>query len=354
MAFVRPTLAELVTRVTADFVSRLAPAGTLLRKSMVLVLARVIAGATHMLHGNLAYVANQLFADTADFTFLVRIGTLFGVPPKAATFATGNITATGTNGSTIPIHTLLQRSDGTEYQTTAGATISSGSAVIPVTALLAATSGNCDTGTQLNFESPVSGVNSAVTCSDADGLTGGNDPETVDNYRPRVLERLQLPPQGGADADYVEWATTVPGVTRAFVYPGEQGLGTVVVRFLTDHPDGSDPTPDSPTITAVQDYLNTVRPVTADVVVIGPVANPVNFILQVTPNTSDVKNACTAQLKDLLAQGQAAPGATIFIWQVRQAIGGTPGLTNYNITEPLGDIAQTTNQWAELGTVTYT
>ncbi len=353
MSFIRPTLPELIDRITADFVSRLTPAGALLRKSMVMILSRVVAGAAHMLHGNLAYVENQLFADTADFVYLVRIGTLFGVPPKAATFATGNVTATGTNGSSITSGTLLQRSDGVEYRTTSTEVIASGTAVIPVIALLADANSNCDTSTQLNFESPVSGVNSAVVCSDADGLVGGNDAETVENYRPRVLERLQLPPQGGSTADYIEWATSVAGVTRAFVYPAEQGLGSVVVRFLMDHPDGSSPIPDSGTITAVQTYLDTVRPVTAEVVVIGPVSHLINFTLHVEPNTVDVKTACTAQLKDFLAQGQQAPGATLFLWQIRQAIGETPGLTNYTLTTPAADVTQTINQWAELGTVSY-
>ncbi len=43
MAFARPTLPELITRIEADMVSRLTGGGTLLRRSVVKVLSRVIS-----------------------------------------------------------------------------------------------------------------------------------------------------------------------------------------------------------------------------------------------------------------------------------------------------------------------
>ena len=53
MSFERPTLPDLVSRIQTDFVSRLALTGAVLRRSVVTVLARVLAGAAHMLHGHL-------------------------------------------------------------------------------------------------------------------------------------------------------------------------------------------------------------------------------------------------------------------------------------------------------------
>ena len=64
-------------------------------------------------------------------------------------------------------------------------------------------------------------------------LTGGTDTETDDQLRARILHRIQNPPMGGAQADYVTWALAVPGVTRAWAAP-EQGPGTITVRFLMD------------------------------------------------------------------------------------------------------------------------
>ena len=64
-------------------------------------------------------------------------------------------------------------------------------------------------------------------------MTGGVEAENDDDLRARILQRIQNPPMGGAQADYVTWALAVPGVTRAWAAP-EQGIGTITVRFLMD------------------------------------------------------------------------------------------------------------------------
>jgi hypothetical protein len=65
MPFTRPTLAELVDRIQNDLTTRFALTGTALRRSVVNVLARVEAAATHLLHGHLEFLSQQLFPDTS-------------------------------------------------------------------------------------------------------------------------------------------------------------------------------------------------------------------------------------------------------------------------------------------------
>lgn len=86
---------------------------------------------------------------------------------------------------------------------------------------------------------------------------------------------------GGTQADYEQWALEVPGVTRAFVTQ-EMGRGTVTVRFMMDgtYPDG---VPKDGDRQAVAAHIETVRPVTADVYVVLPVADPLNLRLRITP-----------------------------------------------------------------------
>jgi uncharacterized phage protein gp47/JayE len=111
MAFSRPTLTELVTRIEADYVSRLTGGGTLLRRSVVKVLARVHAGAMHLLYGFAAYIAKQLMPDTAEAEFLERWAAIWGIFRKLATYTTFNAVFTGTNGTVIPVpSTELSRS----------------------------------------------------------------------------------------------------------------------------------------------------------------------------------------------------------------------------------------------------
>lgn len=348
MAFTRPTLTELVDRIQQDFVSRLPLAGAVLRRSMVYVLARIMAGAAHMLHGHLEWLALQLFADTAERAYLLRMGRLYGMTPTAATFATGTVTLTGTNATVVPAGTVLLSPDGYEYTTNADATISSGTATAAVTASLAGATYTLTVGLQLSFESPVSGADSTATV--ASSVADGNDEETTEAFRIRFLARLRTTPQGGAEADYVAWAKEVAGVTRAWVYPSESGAGTVTVRFMRDN--DVDPIPSAGEVTTVQAYIDALRPVTATLTVSAPVAAPLAFTIAVTPNTTAVKAAVTAELEDLLLR-EAEPGVTLELWRIRQAIGSASGLTSYTLTSPAADVTHTVSQIPTLGTITW-
>lgn len=350
MAFTRPTLAELVDRVQQDLVSRLELTGAVLRRSMVHILSRVVAGAVHGLHGHLDFISRQIFADTAEVEYLDRIGGLYGIDRTEAEYATGDVTFTGTNTTNIPSGTVLVRSDGAEYTTDALATISGGEATVAVTASNADEASNSDAGVVLNLASPISGVDSEATV-ETDGLTGGADEEDDDAYRARVLSRLSNPPQGGSDADYEAWALEVPGVTRAWVYPLEDGAGTVTVRFVRD--DDADLIPDAGEVSDVQDYIDERRPVTATVTVAAPTELPVDYELSVVPDTAEVRAAVEAELADLHLR-VAEPGVTLPLSAIRTAIGIAAGLTDYDLTDPVADVTVTTGQFPTLGDVDFT
>lgn len=349
MAFTRPTLTELVDRIQQDFVSRLSLVGAVLRRSVVYVLSRVLAGAAHMLHGHLDYLSRQLFPDTQQSAYLIRFGALFGLTPTAAAFATGNVSVTGTNGSVIRVGTLLQRADGTEYSVTVEQTISGGIATAPVIAVTADEDSDCDEGVVLNFESPIAGVDAASTVA-TDGLSGGSDGETEEEFRTRILERMRNPPQGGSAADYTAWAKGVSGVTRVWPVPLGLGAGTVVVRFVRD--DDLSLIPDAGEVTAVQTYIDALKPAHATVTVVAPVASPLALTLHISPDTSDIRAAVSAQLTDLLYR-DAEPGGTIQLSDIRTAIGNAAGLDDYTLSSPVADVTHTTGQLATLGVITY-
>lgn len=348
MAFERPALSDIITRVKADFVSRLELEGAVLRRSAVAVLARVVAGAAHMLHGHLDYVSRQIFPDLSDDVNLVRQAALYGITKTAPTYATATVEFTGDDGEIIPAGSLLVRSDGAEYETDADGTIASGTVEIAVTALVAGADGTLDVGTSLSLESPISGVTSTaeVTASTADGT----DQETTGALRVRLLARLADPVHGGTEADYVAWAKEVSGVTRVWVTPFELGPGTVVVRFARDN-DAS-PIPDSGEVTAVQTALDLVKPAHASVTVHAPTDAPVDFEISVTPDTSAVRAAVEAELEDLLLR-EGEPGGTVLLSAIRTAIGTATGVTDYTLTDPVADLTFTTNELPSLGTITW-
>ena len=61
MAWERPSLSSLHERIARDFSGRLLDGSTLLRRSVLAVLAKVWAGACHMLHSVLAWLYLNIF-----------------------------------------------------------------------------------------------------------------------------------------------------------------------------------------------------------------------------------------------------------------------------------------------------
>lgn len=357
MSFSRPTLAELITRIRGDLRGRLEVSGSLVRRAMIDVLAAVWAGAVHTLYGFQDWLSKQLFADTADREELLRKAAMYGITPVAATFATGNVTATGTNGTSIPINTILRLDAVTSYRVTTGQVIAGGTATLPVVAVLAGVAANITVvGTPLTFESPIAGVNSTATVATG-GIANGNDEEGTEEVRDRLLLRLREPPEGGADQDYEAWALAVAGVTRAWVYPNELGLGTVVVRFVRDS-DGGGIFPDAGEVTAVQTALNAERPITAAVTALAPTNSAVAFTIHLVPDNADTRAAVEAELTDLFTRvaepGDGAGRGTILISQIRTAIGVAEGVTDYTLTVPSADVVPALGALPTRGNVTWT
>ncbi len=349
MAFNRPTLPQLIERGAADIGTRLPSTDARLRRSVLGALARMHAGAVHGLYGYLDWLSRQILPDTADGEILARWANVWGVTRKAAAQAKGSVTLTGTNGAIVPAATVLQRSDGVEFTTDAEVTIAAGTAIAAVTASEGGTAGNTAAGSALTFVSPIAGVNSSATVTAA-GLTQGTDTESDDDLRERLLTRIQLPPQGGTAADYVAWAKEVAGVTRAWCYPNELGVGTVTVRFTRD--DDASIIPDAAEVAAVQAHIDPLRPVTAALTVVAPIAVPLNFTITLAPNTAAVQAAVAAELADLLRR-EAEPGGTILLSHIREALSVAAGETNHVLTAPAADVTHTTGQLATMGTLTW-
>jgi uncharacterized phage protein gp47/JayE len=355
MPFIRPTLGDLITRIRGDLRGRLSVAGPLLRRAMVDVVGAVWGGAVHGLYGYLDWLARQLFALTAERDQLLRMAKPYGMSPTPATFATGTITVTGTNGTVITTSpTITYRLDAvTTFHVTAGATISGGTATLGITADIAGSSANLPAGTTLQLESPFAGLNGTATI--AADITNGFDEESTEEFRARFLLRLREPPAGGREADYEGWAEAVAGVTRAFVSPLENGLGTVVVRIVNDNANPI--TADAGLIAAAQTKLNSERPITAIVTAATPTLSPVAFTIHIVPDTTDTRLAVQAELADLFVRkalpGDLAGSGTIKLSEITTAIGVAAGVTDYTLTVPSANVVPGVGQLPTVGTITW-
>ena len=92
--------------------------------------------------------------------------------------------------------------DGEEYITTAQGTISGGTAIIAIEALIAGAAGNQDDETDLSLVSPIENIYSSAELNAA--ITDGSDEETDAHLLARIQLQERTPPQGGSVPDYLE------------------------------------------------------------------------------------------------------------------------------------------------------
>ena len=175
----------------------------------------------------------------------------------------------------------------------------------------------------------VPNATAAVTLGD---MAGGVDQESDDELRERILFRIQQPPMGGSEADYVRWAMEVPGVTRAWA-ASEMGIGTISVRFLMDdlYPDNHGlPTPAD--VEVVSAYINSQRPVTVeDCFVMAPILFFYDVkIRNLTDDTPTVRGAIEVSIADM-ELALSKPGQTMYRSWVDEAISQALGEQSHEL-----------------------
>ncbi len=369
MPFARPTLTQLRNQVAQDLNASLPGADALLRFSNLRVAGDIQAALAHMLYGYLDWIALQATPFTATDEYLEAWGALKGVPRKGISQASGTVTFTGTDKVPILAGTGLLRSDGMPYTVTASQEVANG--VVTVAAIanadpagLTGANGDCAAGTQFTLASAIPHIDSTGTAATA--FTGGADIESNDDYRNRVLEVYQNPPQGGAASDYIEWALAVSGVTRAWCAGSGYGAGTVIVYVMLDEanaqydgfPQGTDgcatdETRDTPATgdqLTVANAIYPLRPVTALVYVVAPVPYAVDMSISGVPLAYQA-DALAAIAGVMKSEGQ--PGGEVILAHLWSAIAAVSGINDFLILSPTRDVALPAGALPVPGAITW-
>lgn len=353
MAFDRPSLAELISRVRADFESALTI--EVVRRSVEDVLARVLSGLAHGLHGHLAWVAEQILPDRAEAEFVLRWAAMLGLEIRQATKAGGIVHFDSPGDVAIPLGTIMTSADGVEYEVIVAAAPGGELSIAAVQAVEPGSAGNLASGT-LTLQTPVSGVDSEGTIQ-FPGLAGGADLETIEELRARVLARLAQGDGCGAPGDYEAWALATPTtrVLRAWEDPLRSGAGTVdvfVTVLASGEPDFVNPSTEQ--LALIQAYLDSVAPVTVDVTAIAPTQQAVAVTFTaLTPDNAAVRAAIESELRSMFFR-DSAPGATILLSRVREAISSAEGESDFTISAPAGNtVASSDAHLPVLGTITW-
>ena len=346
MAFNERSLQEIYTDLEADCEATLQRYPN--RRSLINVLIKVLAGASHGWIGRLRWVLDQTFVATADEEHLTMIGQQYGVYRKAAVKASGAVTFVFTaDPVAVEVGTILTADNGQQYSVTTAVT-SAGTA--NVKALVAGVNGNLNAGVELQLTPAVDGVVNAVVA--AGGISGGVEQEDLEDYRTRVKKRLQNPPGCGKESDYEQWALEVPGVTRAWCQPHTPERGEITLRFMTDGLT-DDGFPDEDKIAEVQAYVDSVNPTEARVHCCAPIKKVVDITIDaLDPDTVEVKDRINERLKELFVR-QSTLAGTIKRNRIIATITDTSGVENFELAAPSADVTASTNELAVLGEVTY-
>lgn len=346
--FYRPPLPDLITQIRNDILSRFLQ-DDVLRRADAEVYSRAAAAAVNTLYGYLDYLARNLLPDLADEVGLYRHGNMKKCPRKQPATATGWVRWDGiADEMTLPAGTELQRDDQVTFITTVAATSAGGVLRVPAECELQGATGNTDDGIKLTLVSPVTGLSSTAL---ADTISGGADIEDIEQWRARIIDRWYYIPQSGADADYVVWAESIEGITRAWTLRNWMGVGTVGVLCATD--DETDPTPSESQMQSVYDYIAPKSPVAgSSLYVFGPSVRTVDFQILLSPDTVDVRSAVESELKAYLRR-DGKPGGLLVISRMNEAISAAAGEYSHTLLSPTVDITLGSTELPVAGEFTW-
>lgn len=352
MSFPTPDYQAVRDAILRDIANQLPEASTG-ADSDYAVRANATGAAIEGLYQHQQWLFGQLFPDTADADQLDRIAGLYGITRLPAAAATGTINFSGMVGSAIPAGTEAKTLTGIAFVTTAAGTVGAGgTAVVAAQASVAGSAGNQAAATALTLTAAPAVVNSAATIA---AMTGGADTESNASLLARLLFRLRNPPHGGASSDYYLWATAVSGVAAAYVYSNRRGLGTTDVIIMA-----TGGLPGAPLIASVQTAIDSVRPVQADVLVLGPTAINVAVTAALTLAAGTALATATAAINAALAAYFATlkPGDTVIVNRIRALMQDTTGVVDFTLTAPAANVITlvdaTHSELARLGAVTLT
>lgn len=283
----------------------------------------------------------------------VRLGVFNTAVPMGARFSTVN----GENS--INFSVTAAESEANQYQ---------------LTAETPGTVGNEYTGPIL----PITNVPGLTSAQITDILVPGDDEETDDAFRQRIISALNNRPFGGNIADYQQNIMAIDGVGAVQVYPTWNGGGTVKCSIL-----GADYAPaSSELVQNVQTAIDPptsgqgmgLAPIGAQVTIVAPTELTVNVssTLTLAPGYSieQVQPLVEASIEAYLLSVRQAWGnqlesttaeyvADVYLSRVTAAIVGTTGVVNATNVQLNGSTADlnltetgTTQQVPVMGTVT--
>ena len=199
----------------------------------------------------------------------------FGVDRKPSVKAKGEITFTGGQGVYIPKGSLVSVKNGAQYETDADIILDgNGKGTVKITCTDVGSKGNVQAHTINNLPISISGV----TAVDNEKATqDGANEETDEELLKRYSVIVRTPATSGNKYHYYNWAMSIAGVGGCRVVPLWKGAGTVKIIIVNAEMQSAG----QDLVKAVKDYIESVRPIGADVTVVSPAPKTINITVDV-------------------------------------------------------------------------
>ena len=217
----------------------------------------------------------------------------------------------------------------------------------------------------LQINTGIAGINDTVRITFG-GITGGLDIEDLEDYRIRVLDKLQnnLPRTSEAGIRSFlqdEQQSGISGITRVWVQHATPEPGKMTIYFVRDDLENIYPSPsviNQAHEAIVKRENGLITPVTPDnyIIVASPTPKVVNFTFtSFEPNINTLKEAVKENLQFLFSQnanlGQKIPAVRYINVIMSTTDDAGNAVEDFTLLEPIGDIEPLPNELPELGVV---
>lgn len=346
------TLEEIYQELAAEFQERtgLSAAGCGDLAARFYAVAAQIYG----LYIQADWTRRQCFPQTAEGEELDKHAWLRGVKRQAAVKAKGAVRfyvdGERQYQTDIPAGTVCMTAGGLRFLTVESASVPAGETQVDVAveAAEAGAAGNVAANTILFLAVPPVGV---TACVNPAALSGGQNEETDEVLRRRILATYQRLANGANSAFYQQTAMAFDGVAAVTVLPRSRGVGTVdlVVASQAGVPEES-------LLRRLQEHFSSVREIAVDVQVLAPTVQIVNVSVTVTAKDGVQFSQVSAQVEAVLKNwftGQRL-GCSVLRAELTALVFGVDGVANCTVTSPSGDLAGESATLPVLGTLAIT
>ena len=347
-------MSKTIDEIYGEMLAVFAEASGYLPSASCDLAARLYAAAAqiHALLLQAQWVLEQGFPQTAQREYLERLAALRGISRSVATCATGflrfGVSSAISGDLSVKSGTTCMTDTGIRFATTEDAVLSAGTLYVdvPAMALEPGRAGNVAANTVTIMAAMPTGVKA---CTNPEAFSGGDDAESDESLRARLLDSFIRLPNGANAAYYEQTALSFTGVAAAKAVGRPRGIGTVDVYVATDAG-----IPGEELLTAIEDYLQARREISVDLQVLAPEEETVNISVALKASQGHTFDQAKAQADDALRNAFTGSllGKGVTLAALGELLYHLEGVENYRFVSPTADVPASPTVLPQLGTLT--